>query len=707
MPVFHPPLAHVSQIPITPDPSLPFVQISFYATFADDESLDGSWEIWTDLPNVDKEGNVTTQPGEWRAIAFEPYPHRSFAPQANGHRSDALVVEALKTYPTPPAPTRTLQFTVNVPADVGSEFAYTYRHINSSGETHWLGGLGGNGAIKLIKGNAEEGITQTVSSGNWSDRASSVNETQWYGVGIDWTGPRGSERPVIRTIPADVPVSPSILLLESLTPPHLSPLSKLVSIPASDISAPTSQILAIIDTKKAIDLASHASISAINGTSETAAYGLSHTASPRNAVQGALKAAKGHQDQDRLRIAEVRSSAGVPDDIAAFFSQTGKDKEDYANTYLIIYAPTLTVARDVSVILPHDAVDVVPSAVLGTTGSTFIPSSKEGAASRELALHLEAGPIAETLRIAQFVELRGAGSNDSIWICAPTASATEIGEEEIDTPSYNINNTEITPHEVIRPVSIVIDGPDATVPPPAMDRRQSSDAAHNAQEELQPKSLQPVQQPDTSTSPSWWLLRFISRVFANIWGLIIWPFQSRPAIESGSEGQAEGGENDEEARQISNPPTEQTPLLGSTSMSRDTSSSSTAFDPLASPASVTTAKGDAIVSKYHSLGSVTPLGTERNSPILDQAEVPVVNSVQIRSYAQMSFTHLPPFRFLLPPGAADAQSKLKISYRPKTGKEWSVVQPDVTADAGRCVELLINGIGDDKVAEWDVQVERT
>ncbi|OCF31370.1 hypothetical protein I317_01174 [Kwoniella heveanensis CBS 569] len=703
MPVFHPHLAHASEVFIDTDPSLPFVQLNFHAVFEENEDLDGTWEAWTDLPQVDKDGNVISQPAEWRAIPFEPHTNQSTAPQANGYKTDdRLVIEALKDYPSPPASTRRLRFAVTVPASAGSEFAYTYRHITKSGETHWLGGPGGNGFIRLISGPAKES-DQWTASGSWSERPSSVDETQWYGVGIEWTGIKGSERPVIRTIPTDGPVAPSILLLQSSTPHDPSRLSKQVPSSASVLPSPNPQLLAVVGSEEPIDVRSGTALPAPTSGSQTTGYGLSRGASPQEALQGAMKAAK--VQKDLLRLAEVQSKSKRSGEVAAFLARSGE--RDAVKTYLAVYAPASNTVGDLSVTIPDDLVEASPVAVIGTNGSSFVSSgSTEGTPGRQVRLHLEAGPIAEILQIASFVELRGAGAHDSIWICSPTATSIEVGEEEIDAPDGTAKTAPITSYEEVRSVSLVIEEPSVTTSSSVVDPQPLTSST---QETTQPES-QPVIHPKEPASSSWWLLRFISRVFADIWGFIIWPFRSQPAISSGIDGELEDDdddEDDEEARQTSTPPTERTPLLGSTSMSRETSSSSTAFDPLASPASVTTAKGDAIVTKYHSLGSVTPLGTEGNSPILDQAEAPVANTVQIQSYAQMSFGHIPPFKFLLPPGAVEAQNKLKFSYKAKADKDWNVVQPGVTAIAGQCVELLLDGVDDAGRIEWDVQVERT
>ncbi|WVQ93332.1 hypothetical protein IAU59_000400 [Kwoniella sp. CBS 9459] len=703
MPLFHPPLAHVSQIPVTVDPSLPFVQLSFYAVLDENEDVNGAWEIWTDLPKVDDQGNVISQPAEWRAIAFEADVHRPVAPVTDGHHSDSLLIKAFDNYPVAPSQPRTLSFTLSVPANVGSEFAYTYRHITQSGETHWLGGPGGNGAIKLVDGAAEgAGATQSVVAGRWSDRPEDVVENQWYGVGIEWTGDRGSEKPAIRTFPANAPTAPSVLLLQSSASPHLSSLFKMIPSPGSQSNTvATSKILAVIGTEKAIDVTSSGPDLALGRSSDSSAFGLSHNTLPREALQGAFEAAT--VNHDRFRLADVQSADGKAGEVAAFFARGGEG--DSETTHLTVYAPAMSAARDISVIMPNETVDSTPSFVIGTTGSAFVPASEKGVASSKLQLHLEAGPIAEILRITQFVDLRGAGSDDPIWICAPTATSTVIGEEEIDVPQITADAIP-TSYQENPAVPTVVEETAVSIPAlPQLERRRSSamqESFGNSEE------TQPSHQSRTSASPSWWLLPFLSRFFANIWGWIIWPFRSRPSIASSDEEDSEVSGNAEDALQISTPPTERTPLLGSTSMSRDTSSSSTAFDPLASPTSVTAAKGDAIVTKYHCLDSITPVGTEMNTPILDQSEAPVANSVRIRSYAQMSFDHIPPFRFLLPPAATEAQSKLNFSYKPQSGQEWSRVQPEVTVNAGQCVELLVNTDARHSGAtEWDVKVERS
>jgi len=82
MATFHPPLGHTAlvQIPL-------HTQDVTFATFSADEASNGSWEIWTDLPNVDDRCQRTTEDGEWRAIPFLPLASQPMngVADVNGH----------------------------------------------------------------------------------------------------------------------------------------------------------------------------------------------------------------------------------------------------------------------------------------------------------------------------------------------------------------------------------------------------------------------------------------------------------------------------------------------------------------------------------------------------------------------------------------------------------------------------------------------
>jgi hypothetical protein len=175
MPIFNPPLGRETTIPITSSDHDRFVHLSFTLAFELGEDASGSWELWTDIPDVNDDGQLVTGPGEWRAVPFAPLPTTHNKSDNDNHASGASIKKGL-VVTLPPAPfaasvpiDHTLFAEMVVPANIASYF-YTHRRVLESGETQWLGNGGDNGVVRVLECGA---ITKHV------------ERKEWKGVGIE------------------------------------------------------------------------------------------------------------------------------------------------------------------------------------------------------------------------------------------------------------------------------------------------------------------------------------------------------------------------------------------------------------------------------------------------------------------------------------------------------------------------------------------
>lgn len=178
MPTFNPPLARETSIPISSSDANRFVHLHFTLSFEPTADASGTWELWTDIADVNPDGQVVTQPGEWRNVNFVPKP--IIIPNGHGQEShdgnhstdkSETTIKLVSTPITPPIlPVITeLVADMIIPAH-NSSYAYTYRRVTTSGETHWLGNGSDNGVIRVFEG---EKITPQL------------QVVEWEGVGIE------------------------------------------------------------------------------------------------------------------------------------------------------------------------------------------------------------------------------------------------------------------------------------------------------------------------------------------------------------------------------------------------------------------------------------------------------------------------------------------------------------------------------------------
>ena len=180
MPAFYPPLAKTSYVHVPANNTDRYVHLHFMCTFDQEEDTSGSWEMWTDLPSLDRSGQLQLAEGEWRVVSFAPFqgPIINDHAQVNKDDDDPPVIH-LSSSQSPSAidqaPNIILYAIVTTYAIVGQTYAYTFRRVLTSGEVQWLGGDDSNGVIRM-----EE--TSTVPSATTIDESNMT----WEGVGIEF-----------------------------------------------------------------------------------------------------------------------------------------------------------------------------------------------------------------------------------------------------------------------------------------------------------------------------------------------------------------------------------------------------------------------------------------------------------------------------------------------------------------------------------------
>jgi hypothetical protein len=175
MPTFNPPLARETTVPITSSDHDRFVHLTFTVSFQDFEDASGSWELWTDIPDVDDKGNLVTGAGEWRAVAYTPpQDMATIAPNTQDpyeaiKEGLVMAVPPVMIIPDTLPAGHSLVAHMVVPAHT-APYHYTHRRVLNSGEVCWLGNGSDNGALRIVEC---ESITKNV------------EQKEWKGVGIE------------------------------------------------------------------------------------------------------------------------------------------------------------------------------------------------------------------------------------------------------------------------------------------------------------------------------------------------------------------------------------------------------------------------------------------------------------------------------------------------------------------------------------------
>lgn len=178
MPTFRPPLYHTSEVITGETSSTPFAKLTFTVNLDNDEGVDGVYQLWTDLANVNDEGQPLYSPGEWHEITFAPLPS---PPSSEGTASTPSASINLSPRPSPQLPSSSLYAVVHI-ASTPASYSYTHRQVKGSGDIVWLGSDGSNGSINVRHGDRSDQVV--VDAGPWDGSLKNNEEVKWDGVAV-------------------------------------------------------------------------------------------------------------------------------------------------------------------------------------------------------------------------------------------------------------------------------------------------------------------------------------------------------------------------------------------------------------------------------------------------------------------------------------------------------------------------------------------
>lgn len=546
MPTFHPSIDHIKSVYLSPRAKDGYVHLNFFATFngqdlsSDLTSEQGHWEIWTDIPFLDSQGNSPAHSGEWRSQQFKPF--KPFTDEANGHatstdRSSGLTLKPI-TLPEPAPLATTLHLALVIPAEPNRSYSYTFRYVYPDGQISWQSGVGGNGIVNLKEADTSPEQTKIRSGPKWPplhDAHQGSDAWEWRGIGVtlEQSGEQyvltdsrtrkllltqnySAVKPQIQPLPPQKTVEQTFALLHGPPTPHLSSFSHLspTRLP-QPTKAPTSYLAIVGHPNSPLVQMGLQPLASLKGV--PASYALGVDSPPSEVLREAVKASEA--DQSQLIVTNVKEKDSLSKDVGALIYLSGKDEPE--KSYLIVDAVHSYHPRDITVVIPEAFASRTPFAVISDSSPTpplYIPESIDTSKTREIPIHIQRGAAAEVLRMVQFIQLRTSETdNPSVWICAPDAIDYEFGEEEIETkPRKPVENETY--------FSLPKDASASVVVPPV------DGSVHTPQTELtKPDSISSV--ASNSSKPDdgrWWIFKAISRFFSTIWNLIMSPFRSKP-----------------------------------------------------------------------------------------------------------------------------------------------------------------------------------
>jgi len=158
-----------------------------------------------------------------------------------------------------------------------------------------------------------------------------------------------------------------------------------------------------------------------------------------------------------------------------------------------------------------------------------------------------------------FVELRGTGGEESIYICSSEAIISEVGEEELE---------QIPGVDPVKNVTVIPSAEAGKADEPDIE---SSETPHKGDESINQES-KCASKPNVSdvcddkngaVSRGWWLLRVIGRFFFKLWTFILSPFKdgSIRLPDESWVGEVDDCEDEDDVQEAQTPANERTPLL--------------------------------------------------------------------------------------------------------------------------------------------------
>jgi hypothetical protein len=178
MPTFRPPLFHTSEVIANDPSSTPFVRLTFSVSLDNDEGVDGVYQLWTDLPNLNDKGEPLFSAGEWHEINFIALPTPD---SGSSSSSGGITLQPISVSPESTEASQRLYAIIHIPSNPAF-YSYTLRHAKSSGEIVWLGSDGSNGTVNIKQGETSKEVV--IEAGPWDGLVADMEDVKWNGVAI-------------------------------------------------------------------------------------------------------------------------------------------------------------------------------------------------------------------------------------------------------------------------------------------------------------------------------------------------------------------------------------------------------------------------------------------------------------------------------------------------------------------------------------------
>lgn len=381
-------------------------------------------------------------------------------------------------------------------------------------------------------------------------------------------------------------------------------------------------------------------------------------------------------------------------------------------------------------------------------------------------VHLPAAFSAKEVVVTGLLELRGMGSDSSVWLCAPTGKLVQTGETEVEDGERPIVHVPASPAQLAKAIHLHEEQTAAQVAAPAPDTdsitnevESSATEGNDAPDHVTDADFADDEDDDSSTirptpSPkpqSKSFLSAIARLFARFWTWLMTPVgkienqtprRSTARIED--DGERDTHDTTSEADTILATPgaNERTPLLQvsmqseylctltliyqTPELSRSTSAS--VFSPLASPPSGITIKAQNALDEYAK--SIKTPNTDTMTDPFNYDAVNIANQndnddgtmtptqdiaaphVSSKAFAHFAFTLAPPFSFFVwqQDESGGLVDEVKFSFK-QDGKGWEGVEAVRAKGKGwgeEVVELVIapDAAGGGQGQGWEVRVQR-
>ena len=244
------------------------------------------------------------------------------------------------------------------------------------------------------------------------------------------------------------------------------------------------------------------------------------------------------------------------DDAVAFRispDSTSPDVQDVRPNQLVVYVPACLDGDSISVERLMSTFDESPLVVItDDLQHRFLDKASDSWINFVVA---STGAIAAVLNVHPFYELRGTGDVESTWICAPTANAVEVGEEELDPLSG-------------------LKGTSATMTQTSQDNPQFNDVEHSDVESI--LNIESTPELEYSSSLDYpadigyynadekhplWLFSLMGSFFLSLFNVLLAPFGCATKVTGHEEGVGSDDDETEAGARTPIAPTEQIPLL--------------------------------------------------------------------------------------------------------------------------------------------------